>query len=236
MLIHGLQKMTLLDFPGRVACTVFLAGCDLRCPFCHNSDLLDMNAEPVMDDAELLRFLESRKGLLDGVAFTGGEPLLRPDLPELLRKVKALGYPVKLDTNGTYPERLEGLVREGLVDYVAMDVKNSPERYAATSGRDRAGDSFEGALSQIRKSIAFLLERHVPYEFRTTVVRELHDDDSFRGIGEMIRGAEKYYLQCFTDRDSVLKTGFSAPSREDMERYAAIIRPYVREVQIRGMD
>ena len=236
MLIHGLQKMTLLDFPGRVACTVFLGGCDFRCPFCHNSDLLDMNAEAVMDDAELLRFLKSRQGLLDGVAVTGGEPLLRPDLPELFRRIRALGFAVKLDTNGTHPERLEALIREGLVDYTAMDVKNSPARYAATVGRDRAGDSFEDSLSNIRRSIALLLEGRIPYEFRTTVVHELHDDDSFSGIGEMIRGAENYFLQCYTDRDSVLEGGLSAPSREDMERYAGIIRPFVKNVQIRGMD
>ncbi len=236
MLIHGLQKMTLLDFPGRVACTVFLGGCDFRCPFCHNSDLLDMNAEAVMDDEELLRFLKSRQGLLDGVAVTGGEPLLRQDLPELFRRIKALGFAVKLDTNGTHPDRLETLIREGLVDYVAMDVKNSPARYAMTVGRDRAGDSFEDSLGNIRRSIALLLEGRVPYEFRTTVVHELHDDDSFRGIGEMIRGAESYFLQCYTDRDSVLEGGLSAPSREDMDRYAEIIRPFVKNVQIRGMD
>ena len=236
MLIHGLQKMTLLDFPGRVACTVFLGGCDFRCPFCHNSDLLDMNAKAVMDDAELLRFLKSRQGLLDGAAFTGGEPLLRQDLPELFREVKALGFAVKLDTNGTHPERLASLIRDGLVDYVAMDVKNSPERYAATVGRGRAGDSFEDSLNSIRRSIALLLEGRVPYEFRTTVVHELHDDGSFRGIGEMIRGAEQYFLQCYTDRDSVLIPGLSAPSRGDMDRYAGIIRPFVRNVQIRGMD
>lgn len=236
MLIHGLQKMTLLDFPGRVACTVFLGGCDFRCPFCHNSDLLDMNAEPVMDDAELLTFLKSRRGLLDGVAFTGGEPLLRQDLPDLFREVKALGFAIKLDTNGTHPALLSSLIREGLVDYVAMDVKNSRERYAATVGRDRPGDSFADSLGRIEESIAVLLRGDVPYEFRTTVVREYHDDDSFRGIAEMIRGADRYFLQCFTDRESVLKSGLSAPSKEDMERYASIVRTAVREVSIRGMD
>ena len=236
MLIHGLQKMTLLDFPGRVACTVFLGGCDFRCPFCHNSDLLDMNAEPLMDDAELLKFLKTRQGLLDGVAFTGGEPLLRRDLPELFRRVRELGYAVKLDTNGTSPDRLSALIEEGLVDYVAMDVKNSRERYAVTVGRGRPGDSFADSLDRIERSIALLLEGRVPYEFRTTVVREFHDDDSFRGIAEMIRGAEHYFLQCFTDRDSVLLGGLHAPSREDMERFADLVRPAVKDVQIRGMD
>ena len=200
MLIHGLQKMTLLDFPGRVACTVFLGGCDFRCPFCHNSDLLDMNADALMDDEELLAFLRTRQGLLDGVAFTGGEPLLRPDIADLFRRVRALGYSVKLDTNGTSPDKLSDLIGEGLVDYVAMDVKNSRERYAATVGRDRPGDTFADSMER------------------------------------MIRGAEHYFLQCFTDRDSVLLGGLHAPSREEMERYAEIVRPSVGEVQIRGMD
>ena len=236
MLIHGLQKMTLLDFPGKVACTVFLGGCDFRCPFCHNSDLLDMNAEPVMDDEELLSFLKGRKGLLDGVAFTGGEPLLRPDIAVLFRKVKELGYAVKLDTNGTHPEVLRALIEEKLVDYVAMDVKNARERYAETVGRTRPGDSFEDSMTRIEKSIAVLLKGLVPYEFRTTVVKEFHDDASFRGIAAMIKGADRYFLQCFTDRDSVLQGGLSAPSRDEMERYADIVRPFVRDVQIRGMD
>ena len=134
MKIQGLQKMTLLDFPGRVACTVFLGGCDFRCPFCHNGELLDGSAPAVMDDAELLRFLKGRRGLLDGVAITGGEPLLRKDLPELLKAIRELGFAVKVDTNGNHPDALEGLLRERLVDYVAMDIKNSPEKYALTVG------------------------------------------------------------------------------------------------------
>ena len=136
MKIQGLQKMTLLDFPGRVACTVFLGGCDFRCPFCHNYELLDGTAPAVMDDGELLRFLQGRKGLLDGVAITGGEPLLRKDLPDLLRAIRELGFAVKVDTNGNHPDALEALLREGLVDYVAMDIKNSPEKYALTAGLD----------------------------------------------------------------------------------------------------
>ncbi|MBQ9189198.1 MAG: anaerobic ribonucleoside-triphosphate reductase activating protein, partial [Clostridia bacterium] len=136
MKIHGLQKMTLLDFPGRVACTVFLGGCDMRCPFCHNAELIDGSAEAIMDETELLAFLEKRKGLLDGVAFTGGEPTLRKDLPDLFRRIKAMGYPIKLDTNGLHPDRLKALLDEGLVDYVAMDIKNCPEKYAVTAGLD----------------------------------------------------------------------------------------------------
>ncbi len=229
MLIHGLQKMTLLDFPGRVACTVFLGGCDLRCPYCHNAELIDGSAPAVMDDGELLAFLKKRVGLLDGVAVTGGEPLLR-DIAPLLREVRALGYAVKLDTNGTHPARLRALLDEGLVDYVAMDVKNSPERYAETVGV--AGLD----LAPIRESAALLMEGRVDYEFRTTVCRELHDDDSIRGVGEFLAGARRLYLQPFADRDTVAFAGFSAPDMPTLERWAEILRGFVGEVGIRGAD
>ena len=229
MNIHGLQKLTLLDYPGKVACTVFLAGCNLRCPFCHNSELLDAGAaEPVMDDKALLDFLKKRKGMLDGVAFTGGEPLLRPDLPELLRAVRALGYPVKLDTNGTRPDALRRVIAEGLADYVAMDVKNSPERYAETCGLA------EMDLSPVYASVELLLTGAVDYEFRTTVMEELHDDTSFAGIGPMIAGAKRYFLQPFKDRDTVLYSGFHAPDGETLRRWAELVRPYVGAVEIRG--
>ena len=229
MLIHGLQKMTLLDFPGRVACTVFLGGCDLRCPYCHNAELIDGSAPAVMDDGELLAFLKKRVGLLDGVAVTGGEPLLR-DIAPLLREVRALGYAVKLDTNGTHPARLRALLDEGLVDYVAMDVKNSLERYAETVGV--AGLD----LAPIRESAALLMEGRVDYEFRTTVCRELHDDDSIRGVGEFLAGARRIFLQPFADRDTVAFAGFSAPDMPTLERWAEILRGFVGEVGIRGAD
>ena len=169
--------MTLLDFPGHVACTVFLGGCDLRCPFCHNYELADGTAKPVMDDTELLSFLEKRKGLLDGVAFTGGEPLLHKDLPELMRKIRAMGFSVKLDTNGCHPDLLEAILKEGLADYVAMDIKNSPEKYARTSGLDSID------LSLITRSISLLMNSNTDYEFRTTVVKEFHEADDFRKMG-----------------------------------------------------
>ncbi len=229
MKIHGLQKMTLLDYPGRVACTVFLGGCDLRCPFCHNSDLLDAGAPALMDDAELLRFLKSRRGLLDGVCLTGGEPLMRPDLASLCGQIKALSYPIKLDTNGFHPAALRRLIEAGLVDYVAMDIKNSPDRYAATTGRDVLD------LSPLYESISLLKEGRTEYEFRTTVVGEFHDDASFPAIGEMIRGAKQYFLQCFTDRDSVMYAGLHAPSEDDLRRYAGLVRPYVENVSLRGV-
>lgn len=230
MKIQGIQKMTLLDYPGKVACTVFLAGCNLRCPFCHNSELLDGTAEPVMDDTELLAFLRKRRGLLDGICFTGGEPLMRRDLPGLLRQIKLLGYPVKLDTNGTFPDRLREMVTEGLVDYVAMDIKNDASHYAETAGVDEV--DFESVM----QSIAFLLEGNVDYEFRTTVVNELHNRESFQEIGKMIQGAKQYYIQPFIDRDSVAYAGFHAPESEIIREYAEIVRPFVAFVGIRGLE
>ncbi len=228
MNINGLQKLTLLDYPGKVACTVFLAGCNLRCPFCHNSELLDGTAETVMDDAMLLDFLKKRQGMLDGVAFTGGEPLLRPELPELLRRVRELGYGVKLDTNGTRPEALARILDEGLADYVAMDVKNSPARYAETCGVEQVD------LAPIYASIDLLRSRAPDYEFRTTVVSQLHDTESFRAIGPMIAGAKRYFLQPFKDRDTVAFSGFSAPTAEELEHYCACVRPFVGQVEVRG--
>ena len=230
MKIHGLQKMTLLDFPGKVACTVFLGGCDLRCPFCHNAELIDGSAPAVMEEDGLLRFLETRKGLLDGVAFTGGEPLLRGDLAPLMRRIREMGFAVKLDTNGTHPEHLRALTDEGLIDYVAMDIKNSPERYALTAGLE------DMDLAPVRESVKILLEGKTDYEFRTTAVAELHDEDSFRQIGPWIRGARRYFLQQFTDRDTVPFGGFHAPAAEDMRSWAEIMRPFVPETKLRGVD
>ena len=230
MKIHGLQKMTLLDFPGKVACTVFLGGCDMRCPFCHNAELIDGTAPAVMEEEELLAFLKKRAGLLEGVAITGGEPLLRDDTITLAEKIRDLGYPLKLDTNGTHPDRLRKILDRGLAAYVAMDIKNSPDRYAVTAGLEKLD------LAPVRESVSLLLEGRTDYEFRTTVVAELHDADSFRGIGEWIRGARRYYLQKFTDRDTVPFGGFHAPEDEKMREYAAIAREYVPSAEIRGMD
>ena len=230
MKIHGLQKMTLLDYPGCVACTVFFGGCDLRCPFCHNAELIDGAAPPVMQEEELLSFLKKRQGLLDGVAITGGEPLLQKDLPVLAARIRGLGYPIKLDTNGTHPKLLEQMLRDGLVQYVAMDIKNSPERYAETVGVP----GFD--LAPVRESAAILMAGQAEYEFRTTVVAEFHDDRSFEQIGEWIAGAQRYYLQKFTDRETVPFRGLHAPGNEQMRRWADIIRPFVPSVELRGVD
>ena len=230
MKIYGLQKMTLLDFPGRVACTVFLGGCDYRCPFCHNYELADGSADPVMEVDELLAFLKKRQGLLDGVAITGGEPCLYRDLPALLEQIKALGFAAKLDTNGAHPALLKEILDRGLADYVAMDIKNSPEKYAQTVGLAAVD------LEPVKQSIALLMNSGVDYEFRTTVVAEFHEAADFEGMGQLIAGAKRYFLQCFTDRDSVPFGNLHAPTAEQLKAYAQIARRYVPDVQLRGVE
>ena len=230
MKIHGLQKMTLLDFPGHVACTVFLGGCDFRCPFCHNFQLVDGTAPPTMETADLLSFLETRRGILEGVAITGGEPCLQKDLPELCRAIKALGYPVKLDTNGTHPAMLAQLIDEGLVDYVAMDIKNSKEKYAMTCGLESVD------ITPVEESVRVLLSGNIDYEFRTTVVKEFHTAADFQAIASWIAGAKAYYLQSFTDRDTVPFAGLSAPDPDSLKEAADIVGKTVDKVEIRGVE
>ena len=230
MKIYGLQKMTLLDFPGKVACTVFLGGCDFRCPYCHNFELVNGTAPAVMEEEELMSFLKKRTGLLDGVAVTGGEPCLHRDLPDLLRKVRSLGFQTKLDTNGYHPELLSRILEEGLADYVAMDIKNSPSKYAMTVGLERIDPE------PIRRSIDLLMQGTTEYEFRTTVVRELHEAQDFEEIGQMIAGASRYYLQKFTDRDTVPYGNLHAHSKESMQMFAEIVSKYVDYVSLRGVD
>lgn len=231
MYIGGLQKLTLLDYPGHIACTVFTAGCDFRCPFCHNSSLVLPEAfGPRIEVDELLSFLQKRRGILDGVAITGGEPLLHADLPELLRQIKALGFLIKLDTNGTFPDRLEALIAEGLVDRVAMDIKNSPALYGETVGVPGLD------LTAVDRSRALLLEGRVEYEFRTTVVRPLHTRESLCETAEWISGAAEYYLQQYRDPGCVLNNEGLAPYDEaQMRAFAEAVRPIVPSVQLRGI-
>lgn len=228
MHLGGLAKMTLLDFPGRVAATVFTAGCGMRCPFCHNASLVTHVGEPLPTE-EFFSFLEKRRGLLEGVCISGGEPLLQPDIEEFIQRIRALGYAVKLDTNGMYPEKLSGLIDKGLLDYVAMDIKNSREKYAQTAGLP----SFPAG---VERSVSLLLSGVVPYEFRTTVVEELHTPEDFRAIGEWITGAERYFLQCFTDSGDLIATGYSAPSGEKLHACLSAVRPLVPSAALRGVN
>ena len=230
MTISGLQKLTLLDFPGKVACTVFTAGCNLRCPFCHNAELVEPGQAPApVDEEAFFALLAKRKGVLDGVCVTGGEPLFQPGLPAFLERVKALGYAVKLDTNGFFPERLKELVRAGLVDRVAMDVKNSREGYAETAGVPNLD------LSPLEETVAFLRAGRLPFEFRTTVVREFHDGESFRSIGAWLAGDEPYFLQHFEDSGMLLEEGLHGCERGEMERFRQILLPCLPNTELRGV-
>jgi len=230
--IEGLQKLTLLDYPGRLACTVFLAGCNLRCPFCHNAALV-LPAEIATGEdiprQELLGFLAKRRGVLQGVCVTGGEPLLSDEVFGLFADIKALGYQIKLDTNGTFPARLKRAVREGLVDFVAMDIKNSPQSYAKTVGVT----NFD--LAPVRESAAFLLSGAVEYEFRTTVVDELHTARDFEDIATWLAGAKAYFLQAFVDSGGLLQSGLHPANEAQMQAYAAALRRTLPQVTIRGM-
>ncbi|MBP3867358.1 MAG: anaerobic ribonucleoside-triphosphate reductase activating protein [Eggerthellaceae bacterium] len=230
MKIQGLQKMTLLDFPGRVACTVFLGGCDFRCPFCHNYELVEGAMPEAVSEDEFFAFISKRQGLLDGVAITGGEPCLRRDLPEFIAKIREAGFDVKLDTNGNHPDMLARLLDEGLVNYVAMDVKNSPEKYASTIGLSDID------LGPIGESIDLLMGSGIPYEFRTTVMREYHEASDIEKIGQWIEGAERYFLQSFTDRDTVPDRSLSAPSAEKLAEFREIAARHVKFAAVRGVD
>ena len=235
-MISGLQKMTLLDYPGKVACTVFLQGCNFRCPFCHNSDLLGSDGPETIPVETLLTFLKKRVGLLDAVCITGGEPTLQKDLPELIRQIKALGYLVKLDTNGSRPAVLKALAEEGLIDYVAMDIKNSSSEYGKTVGVPNMD------LTGVEESIRYLLEEHVDYEFRTTVADELHSEEDMEAMGawlcSLIPGKKprRHYIQPYVDRDSVLTQGLHTPEKAKLLAMAGKLAPYADFVEIRGMD
>jgi pyruvate formate lyase activating enzyme len=231
MEIHGLQKLTLLDFPGHTACTVFTGRCNFRCPFCQNASLvLHPETLAVIPEADVFAFLEKRKGLLDGVAVTGGEPTLQPDLPDFLRRVKDMGFGTKLDTNGARPDVLRRLLSEGLVDYVAMDIKSSP------AGYERCAGVSEKVLASVRESAALLEERDVAHEFRTTAVKGLHSPADFAAIGEWLAGTERYFIQSYADSGDILEPGYAAFSREELEELLAAVRPRIPHAQLRGVD
>ncbi len=233
-MIAGLQKMTLLDFPGKVACTVFLAGCNYRCPFCHNAELFEGKVEEVMSTDAFLAFLKSRVGLLEGVCVSGGEPTGDPGLVQLLTDIKALGYAVKLDTNGSRPAVLKQLLEKGLVDYVAVDAKNSPEKYPRSVGCDVD-------IAAVEESLRCLIDGNTPYELRTTLVAQLHDAASIQAMGQWLaslvpgKKPEQLFLQSFVDRDTVAYSGLCAPTENDVLRYKDILTSYINLVTIRNL-
>ncbi|MBO5511096.1 MAG: anaerobic ribonucleoside-triphosphate reductase activating protein [Clostridia bacterium] len=230
MLIKGLQKLTLLDFPEKMACTLFTFGCNFRCPFCHNASLVlsDRADGAIIEEEDFFRFLRSRRGILEGVCISGGEPTLQPDLPAFIRRIRDLGFAVKLDTNGYRPAVLRALIDEGLVDYVAMDIKNSLSRYPETVGIAR----FDTA--PIEESMDLLMEDRVPFEFRTTLVRGLHTPESIAEIGRRLAGGERFFLQTFEDSGDLIADGLSGFDREETDALLAVLCNYVPNAQIRG--
>ena len=234
MTIKGLQKLTLLDYPGRIACTVFLGGCNFRCPFCHNGGLaLGGDSDGIMSVEELLAFLDSRRGRLQAVCISGGEPTLHPDLPALISAIKSRGFEVKLDTNGTNPEMLSLLIADGLVDYVAMDIKNSPDKYALTTGLISNSEFQISNFNAVRESAALLMQGRVDFEFRTTLAKELHTADDLEAIGKWLSGSEKYFLQTYRDEGDLLVGGFTAFSPEETEQLLAVLKSYIPSAEIR---
>ena len=257
MNIQGLQKLTLLDYPDHMACTIFTGGCNFRCPFCHNGDLVlhptahhgvetaipsptsDTGTSHACQDPwrhsaishdALFSFLDKRVGILDGVCITGGEPLLQPDLEALIRDIREMGYLVKLDTNGSFPQKLSALLEKGLLNYVAMDIKNCPERYRETAGLP---DHYD--LTPIQDSVKLLMSGDVPYEFRTTIVREYHRPQDVVSMAQWIAGASRYYLQGFVQSENVIKLGLHGLDPVEMDALVPLISPYVPSVQVRGI-
>jgi len=263
MKIHGLNKLTLLDYPGHMACLVFTGACNYRCPFCHNASLvLNPNSQPAISEDEIFAFLQSRKGILEGVCISGGEPTLQADLAEFIRKIRTMEFHVKLDTNGSRPGILKALLNEGLLDYVSMDIKNSPKKYLTTIGipaetQDASAISNEPTSSasgsdackeipvfhnlitdSVRQSAELLMQSSIPYEFRTTVVKELHNEEDLLTIGKWLNGARAYYLQSFRDSETLVGASlgqFHAYEPEQMRAFRDMLKPFFETVEIRGI-
>lgn len=230
MKICGIQKVTLLDFPGHVACTIFLGGCNFNCPYCHNSSLIRSNlADEVITKEELFDYLKRRKNILDGVAITGGEPLIHEEVVDLIKTIKDLGFKVKLDTNGSNPGKLKMLIDNNLVDYVAMDIKNTLDKYPLTIGCNTD-------IAKIKESINILINSNIEYEFRTTVVKDYHEIADFHKIGEMIKNAKRYFIQSYKYQDSVRIKTLSAMTKEELQMCLDIVKEYVKNSSLREID
>ena len=230
MRIGGLMKMTLLDFPGYVACTVFLEGCNFRCPFCHNADMAKAQSPDRMNEDEFFRFLKKRQGILDGVCVSGGEPLMTEESLDFLKTIKGMGYKVKLDTNGSFPDRLKTAVNAGLCDYVAMDIKNSPAKYSQTSGNGRI------TFDTVKDSIEFLKNSGIPHEFRTTVVKDFHTKDDVAEIARIIGADEDYFIQPFRDGETVLMSGLKEFKEDEIKALLDAAKDFAPRTCVRGME
>lgn len=227
MVICGIEKFSMVDYDGYIACTLFTSGCNFRCPFCHNSSLV-MGGAASIDESEVFDYLKKRKGLVDAVCITGGEPTLHKDLPAFITQLKALGYKIKLDTNGTNPAMLKELIDAKLIDYVAMDIKNSFDKYMLTAGVK------EVDLSAIKESIDILMSSSIGYEFRTTLIREYHDIDDIKAIANLLKGANKYFLQKYKDSDECISHGFSEIDKEEVDIYVDYLNKSIKTVGVRG--
>lgn len=231
MIIQGLQKLSLLDYPEHVACTVFLSGCNFRCPFCHNASLVTHNAsDEEITVSEFMSFLLKRKGILDGVCITGGEPLLNAEILDLIKSIRDMGYSIKLDTNGSRPEFLAQLIDEKMIDYVAMDIKNAPYKYPVTTGVENID------VALIYQSVEILKSSKINYEFRTTLVREFHDIQDMENIGQWLKGNSKYYLQGFVDSGDLICTSLHPLNTEKMKKMLMTVKPYLPRAKLRGIS
>lgn len=235
--ICGLQKTTLLDYPEHLAATIFLGGCNFRCPFCQNGEILGKDAEPLYSAEQVLHFLKKRQHLLEGICVTGGEPTLQPEaLVSFLRQVKRLGLLIKLDTNGSRPDVVQYLASEGLVDSIAMDIKAGPKQYARVCGLGQDSESLP-VMASIRQSVSWLKNSGIPYEFRTTAVKGLHTEEDFSQIGPWISGCSHYFIQNYAASEHVLKPeGFCPFTKEELLHFADLVKPHVKNVSLRGID
>ena len=230
MQIHGFNKTTLLDYPGHLASTVFTGGCNMRCPYCQNADLvLNPLSQPLIDENVIFDHIKKRKGIIEGVCITGGEPTLQKDLEDFIKRLTDLGVLVKLDTNGYRPEITRKLMENGLIDYVAMDIKSSLDEYHIVSGVNLD-------TSLIKDSVELLKNGPIDYEFRTTVVKELHSKETFEKIGELLSGAKQYFLQGYIDSERVIERRFSSYTKEELEGFVTILKKTIKNVSIRGVD
>ena len=230
MNISGIQKLTLLDFPGKLACTVFTSGCNFRCPFCHNASLVLPGMSDHIDEQEVFSFLKKREGILEGVCITGGEPCLQPDLETFIRKVRDIGFAVKLDTNGSFPEKLSSLLEKGLLDYVEMDIKTSKERYPEVCGVQN-----ERLFENVQKSVEILKSSSVPHEFRTTTARELQTKEDFEKIGRWLSGEKRYFIQQYEASGELVGDEMTPYEKEELTEFAKVMKNFVENVEIRGI-
>ena len=228
MKVFGFEKLSMVDFPGHLCCTVFTDGCNFKCPFCQNSDLVKMQNLREINQDEIFSYLLKRKGVIDSVCVSGGEPTIYPDLEQFIVKIKSLGFLVKLDTNGTNYEMLKRLIEKNLVDYVAMDVKNSLSAYGETAGTNFVD------LENIKKSVELLKRNLVDYEFRTTLVKQFHSTSTITEMANWLDGAKRIFLQHFVDNGTCLQKGLNEVEKQDAEKFLDILKNHVNHVELRG--